>query len=44
MSYNTKFSNLKIHTLLKNVGHNVPQEAPEEFSKLIMDVNKYAKH
>lgn len=40
----TKFSNLKIHKLLKNVGHNVPQEAPKEFSKLIMDVNKYAKH
>jgi len=39
-----KFTNLIKHKLLKNVGHNVPQESPLIFSNLILEIKKYANH
>ena len=39
-----KFTNLIKHKLLKNVGHNVPQESPLIFSNLILEIKKYAYH
>ena len=39
-----KFTNLIKHKLLKNVGHNVPQESPLIFSNLILEIKKYAIH
>jgi len=39
-----KFTNLIKHKLLKNVGHNVPQESPLIFSNFILEIKKYANH
>ena len=39
-----KFTNLIKHKLLKNVGHNVPQENPLIFSNFILEIKKYANH
>ena len=39
-----KFTNLIKHKLLKNVGHNVPQESPLIFSNFILELKKYANH
>ena len=39
-----KFTNLIKHKLLKNVGHNVPQESPLIFSKFILEIKKYADY
>ena len=39
-----RFTNLIKHKLLKNVGHNVPQESPLIFSNLILEIKKYANH
>ena len=39
-----KFTNLIKHKLIKNVGHNVPQESPLIFSNLILEIKKYANH
>ena len=39
-----KFTNLIKHKLLKNIGHNVPQESPLIFSNLILEIKKYANH
>ena len=39
-----KFTNLIKHKLLKNVGHNVPQESSLIFSNLILEIKKYANH
>ena len=39
-----KFTNLIKHKLLKNVGHNVPQESPLIFSNLILEIKKYANY
>ena len=39
-----KFTHLIKHKLLKNVGHNVPQESPLIFSKLILEIKKYADY
>jgi len=40
-SYRNKFSGQYSHTVLKDIGHNVPQEAPEAFAKAIVDVDGY---
>jgi hypothetical protein len=29
------------HPVLKDIGHNVPQEAPQEFAKAIVEVDGY---
>ena len=39
-----KFTNLIKHKLLKNVGHNVPQESPLIFSNFVLEIKKYANH
>ena len=39
-----KFTNLIKHKLLKNVGHNVPQESPLIFSNFILEIKKYANY
>ncbi len=39
-----KFTHLIQHKLLKNVGHNVPQESPLIFSNFILEIKKYANY
>jgi pimeloyl-ACP methyl ester carboxylesterase len=39
--YSKKFSGKYSHRLLKNIGHNLPQEAPMEFAKAIIDIDSY---
>ena len=41
-SYAKKFSGKYSHRILKGIGHNVPQEAPEAFAKAVVDVDGYA--
>ena len=42
-AYATKFSGRYVHrTISGGVGHNVPQEAPEQFVEAIVDVNSFA--
>jgi len=38
-SYAKKFSGKYSHRTLKGIGHNLPQEAPHEFVRAILDVN-----
>jgi pimeloyl-ACP methyl ester carboxylesterase len=38
-AYADKFSGKYSHRILKGVGHNVPQEAPQAFAKAIVDVD-----
>jgi pimeloyl-ACP methyl ester carboxylesterase len=41
-SYSKKFSGKYEHrTITGNVGHNLPQEAPQPFAKAIVDVDRY---
>lgn len=37
-AYATKYSGKYSHRILKGIGHNVPQEAPEAFAKAVRDV------
>ncbi len=40
-SYARKFSGKYLHRLVKGgIGHNLPQEAPEEFSQAVIDVSR----
>ena len=41
-SYAAKFSGRYSHRILKGIGHNVPQEAPEAFAKAVVDVAGYS--
>jgi hypothetical protein len=41
-AYANKFSGKYSHRILKGIGHNVPQEAPEAFSKASIDVAGYS--
>ncbi|MCE7010282.1 alpha/beta hydrolase [Kibdelosporangium philippinense] len=41
MAYRSKFTAKYEHRVLNGIGHNVPQEAPEEFAKAILDVDKF---
>ena len=41
-SYANKFVGYYSHRLLKNIGHNVPQEAPDAFASAIMDGDKFS--
>ncbi|HET6286213.1 MAG TPA: alpha/beta hydrolase [Amycolatopsis sp.] len=40
-AYRSKFSGEYEHRVLTGIGHNVPQEAPEEFAKAILDVDRF---
>jgi pimeloyl-ACP methyl ester carboxylesterase len=40
-SYREKFSGKYEHRILKGIGHNVPQEAPQAFAQAVVDVNGY---
>ena len=41
-SYAKKFSGQYSHRIIKGgIGHNLPQEAPQEFAKAIVDVDRY---
>jgi pimeloyl-ACP methyl ester carboxylesterase len=42
-AYANKFSSKYSHRVLNGIGHNVPQEAPEEFAKAVIDVDGYTK-
>jgi pimeloyl-ACP methyl ester carboxylesterase len=37
-SYREKFSGKYSHRIFSGIGHNVPQEAPQEFAKAVLDV------
>ncbi|MGB8591102.1 MAG: alpha/beta hydrolase [Candidatus Acidiferrales bacterium] len=39
--YREKFSGKYSHRILKGIGHNVPQEAPQAFAKAVVDVDAY---
>ncbi|GAA0608897.1 alpha/beta hydrolase [Kutzneria viridogrisea] len=39
-AYRAKFSGKYAHRLLNGIGHNVPQEAPEEFAKAVIEADK----
>ena len=39
-AYAKKFVGPYAHRVLNNIGHNVPQEAPREFAKAIIDVDR----
>jgi pimeloyl-ACP methyl ester carboxylesterase len=41
--YAKKFSGRYSHQVLKGIGHNVPQEAPEAFAKAVIEVDGYVK-
>jgi pimeloyl-ACP methyl ester carboxylesterase len=41
-SYAKKFSGKYAHRIIKGgVGHNLPQEAPQDFAETVDDVNRY---
>jgi pimeloyl-ACP methyl ester carboxylesterase len=41
--YAKKFSGKYSHRLLRGIGHNVPEEAPEAFAKVVVDVDRYSR-
>ncbi|RSN13601.1 alpha/beta hydrolase [Streptomyces sp. WAC 05977] len=40
-AYRSKFSGKYEHRVLNGIGHNVPQEAPAEFAKAVLDVDRF---
>ena len=42
-SYAKKFTGMYAHRVYKNIGHNVPQEAPKDFAQAIIDVDGFTK-
>ncbi len=42
-SYAKKFSGKRTHQIIKGIGHNLPQEAPQAFADAIMEVDGYLK-
>ena len=40
-SYRNKFSGKYSHQILKGIGHNVPQEAPQAFAEAVLTVDGY---
>ncbi|SKC95290.1 Pimeloyl-ACP methyl ester carboxylesterase [Chitinophaga ginsengisegetis] len=40
-AYARMFTGKHVHRVIKGAGHNLPQEAPEAFSKAIMEANSY---
>jgi pimeloyl-ACP methyl ester carboxylesterase len=41
-AYAKKFTGRYSHRILRGIGHNVPQEAPEAFTQAVIDANGYA--
>ena len=39
-AYRAKFTSRYEHRIFKGVGHNVPQEAPKDFAKAVLDADK----
>jgi len=37
--YAKKFSGKRTHRIIKGIGHNLPQEAPQAFAEAILDVD-----
>ena len=42
-AYASKYTGKYSHRVLKGIGHNVPQEAPEAFAKAVVDVDAYSR-
>jgi pimeloyl-ACP methyl ester carboxylesterase len=42
-SYAKRFSGRYSHRVLKGIGHNVPQEAPDAFAKAVIEVGEYVR-
>jgi pimeloyl-ACP methyl ester carboxylesterase len=42
MAYRKQFSGRYEHRILDGIGHNVPQEAPEAFTKAVLDISSAA--
>ncbi|MGO9109787.1 MAG: alpha/beta fold hydrolase [Thermoguttaceae bacterium] len=42
-SYAKQFSGKYTHRILKGIGHNVPQEAPQAFAEAVVAVDRMAK-
>ncbi len=42
-AYSDKFTGKYSHRILKGIGHNVPQEAPQAFAQAIVDVDGYSR-
>src|SRR5471032_365869 len=40
-AYASKFPGKRTHRILKGVGHNLPQEAPHEFARAVVEVDSY---
>ncbi|MDB4893459.1 MAG: alpha/beta hydrolase fold, partial [Gemmatimonadetes bacterium] len=40
-AYASKFTGKYSHQILKDIGHNVPQEAPEAFARAIVAVDGF---
>jgi pimeloyl-ACP methyl ester carboxylesterase len=40
-AYRQQFSGKYEHRILKDIGHNVPQEAPKEFAQAVLDVDRF---
>jgi pimeloyl-ACP methyl ester carboxylesterase len=36
-----KFSGKRAHRIIKGIGHDLPQEAPQAFTEAIVDVDGY---
>jgi pimeloyl-ACP methyl ester carboxylesterase len=43
MAYAKQYTGKYSHRILKDIGHNVPQEAPEDFAKAVIDVAASSK-
>ena len=40
-SYAKTFTGKRTHRIIKGIGHNVPQEAPQAFADAVVDVDGY---
>jgi pimeloyl-ACP methyl ester carboxylesterase len=40
-AYAARFSGKRTHRVIKGVGHNLPQEAPQEFAQAVIDVDRF---
>ncbi len=42
-SYAQKFSGKRTHRIIRGAGHNLPQEAPDDFVQAVIDVDSFSK-
>lgn len=40
-SYAKKFVGKRTHRIIKGIGHNLPQEAPQDFANAVLEVDGY---